>query len=37
MAPRPFVGIQIAAHSFYDEGIEYCLDLLKETAGVNAC
>lgn len=36
MAPRPFVGIQIAAHSFFDEGIEYCLDLLKETAGVNA-
>jgi hypothetical protein len=34
-APRPFVGIQIAAHSFYDEGIEYCLDLLKETAGIN--
>jgi hypothetical protein len=35
-APRPFVGIQIAAHSFYDEGIEYCLDMLTETAGVNA-
>jgi len=34
--PRPFVGIQIAAHSFFDEGIEHCLDLLKETAGVNA-
>ena len=35
-APRPFVGIQIAPHSFYDEGIEYCLDMLKETAGINA-
>ena len=35
-APRPFVGIQIAAHSFFDEGIEHCLDLLKETAGINA-
>jgi hypothetical protein len=34
--PRPFVGIQIAAHSFFDEGIDHCLDLLKETAGVNA-
>lgn len=34
-APRPFVGIQIAAHSFYDEGIEYRLDMLKETAGIN--
>ena len=34
-APRPFVGIQIAAHSFYDEGIEYCLDMLQETAGIN--
>ncbi len=34
--PRPFVGIQIAAHSFYDEGIERCLDLLQKTAGINA-
>jgi len=29
------VGVHIAAHSFYDEGIEHCLDFLKETAGVN--
>jgi hypothetical protein len=34
MAP-PFVGIQIAPHSFYDEGIGYCLDLLKETGRIN--
>ena len=34
-APRPFVGVHIAAHSFYDEGIEHCLDFLQETAGVN--
>lgn len=33
---NPLVGIQIAAHSFYDEGIDHCLDLLQETAGVNA-
>ncbi len=32
----PFVGIHIAAHSFYDEGIDHCLDFLRETAGVNA-
>lgn len=31
----PLVGIHIAAHSFYDEGIEHCLDFLQETAGVN--
>jgi hypothetical protein len=34
--PSPFVGIQIAAHSFFDEGIEHCLDLLRNSAGVNA-
>jgi hypothetical protein len=33
---RPYVGIQIAPHSFYDEGIEYCLDLLRETGRINA-
>jgi hypothetical protein len=33
---RPYVGIQIAPHSFYDEGFEYCLDLLKETGRINA-
>lgn len=32
----PWVGVQIAPHSFYDEGIEPCLDLLQETAGINA-
>jgi len=35
-ARAPLVGIHIAAHSFYDEGIEHCLDFLQETAGVNA-
>lgn len=32
----PFVGIQIASHSFYGEGIDYCLDLLRETGRINA-
>ena len=31
-----FVGIQIGAISFVDEGVEPVLDLLKEKAGVNA-
>ncbi len=31
----PFVGVHIAAHSFYDEGLGHCLDFLQETAGVN--
>jgi hypothetical protein len=33
---NPFVGVHIAAHSFYDEGIDHCLDFLQETAGVNS-
>jgi len=33
---RPFVGVQIHPFSFYDEGPEQVLDLLQETAGVNA-
>ncbi len=33
---EPFVGIQIASHSFYDEGIDFCLDQLRETGRVNA-
>jgi hypothetical protein len=32
----PFVGIQIAAHSFLDEGIDHCLDLLRQNAMVTA-
>ena len=28
-------GIQIAPHSFYDEGVEYCLDLLQEEGKIN--
>lgn len=31
-----FVGVHIAAHSFYDEGFEHCLDFLQQTASVNA-
>jgi hypothetical protein len=34
-APEPFVGIHIAPHSIMDEGVEYCLDLLREQAAVN--
>ncbi|HEX2514219.1 MAG TPA: hypothetical protein VH257_05890 [Chloroflexota bacterium] len=33
---RPFVGIQIGAVSFVDEGTADVLDLLRERAGVNA-
>lgn len=33
---KRFVGVHIAAHSFYDEGIDHCLDFLRKTAGVNA-
>lgn len=33
---RPFVGIQIGAISFVDEGVEQVLDTLESTAGVNA-
>ncbi len=33
---RPFVGIQIGAISFIDEGVEQVLDLLQERAGINA-
>ena len=32
----PFVGIQIGAISFVDEGVEPVLDLLQQRAGVNA-
>ena len=32
----PFVGIHIAPHSLLDEGIDYCLDLLKDQAAVTA-
>ena len=33
---RPFVGIQVGAVSFVDEGTAAVLDLFKERAGVNA-
>jgi hypothetical protein len=31
-----FVGVQIAPHNFFDEGLDHCLDLLQDTAHVNA-
>lgn len=33
---EPFVGVQIAPHNILDEGMDHCLDLLAETARVNA-
>src|ERR1700727_1381825 len=30
-----FVGMQIGAPSFVDEGVDKCLDTLQETGGVN--
>src|SRR5215813_12317422 len=33
--PGVFVGMQIGARSFVDEGVEKCLDTLQETGGVN--
>ncbi|MDX2138517.1 MAG: hypothetical protein SF123_10520 [Chloroflexota bacterium] len=33
---KPFVGIQIGAISFVDEGVEPLLDLLQERSGINA-
>lgn len=36
MSNKPFVGIQIGAISFIDEGVEKVLDILEEKAGVNA-
>ncbi len=40
-APKPqaterFIGIQMGPHSLLDEGIDRCLDLIQETAAVNA-
>jgi hypothetical protein len=35
-APAAFNAVQIHPFSFYDEGIERVLDLLQETAGINA-
>jgi len=34
--PDTFVGVQLGSHSVFDEGVDHCLDLLQETAGVNA-
>ena len=40
IAQRPslarFNGIQMGPHTMLDEGIEHCLDLIQETAGINA-
>jgi hypothetical protein len=35
-ARAPFVGIQMGPHTMLDEGIEHTLDLIQETAAVNA-
>ena len=35
-APERFNAIQIGPHTILDEGIEPCLDLIQETAGINA-
>jgi hypothetical protein len=32
----PFNGIQIGPHTILDEGIERCLDLIQDTAAINA-
>ena len=34
--PRKFIGIQIGAVSFVDEGVDQVLDILQERGGVNA-
>ena len=31
-----FMGVQLGSHSVFDEGADRCLDLLQETAGINA-
>jgi hypothetical protein len=31
-----FVGVQLGPNSVFDEGAEYCLDLLQEKAAANA-
>ncbi len=31
----PMIGVQLGAHSVFDEGVDHVLDLLQETAGVN--
>jgi len=35
LATEKMVGIQMGAHSFYDEGMEYVLDFLGEEARIN--
>lgn len=31
-----FVGIQMGSHTMLDEGLDHCLELIQQTAGVNA-
>lgn len=33
---KHFIGIQVGPQIMYDEGIDHCLDLLQEQAGVNS-
>src|SRR5438067_12055892 len=35
-ASGPFNAIQMGPHTMLDEGMEHCLDLIQETAGINA-
>jgi hypothetical protein len=35
-AAKPLIGVQLGAHSVFDEGVDRCLDNLQSTAGVNA-
>ena len=34
--PAVFNGIQMGPHTMLDEGIDHCLDLIQQTAGINA-
>ena len=33
---QPFVGVQLGSHSVFDEGVNHVLDVLQETAQINA-
>ena len=36
LCSQTFIGIQMGPHSLFDEGIDHCLDLVQETAAINA-
>ena len=36
LSAETFIGIQMGPHSLFDEGIDRCLDLVQETAAINA-